>query len=81
MRPPERIDEILELIGKIWKQNPDMRFLQLVYVLQSYFSQSNNGRGKIEFTEDDGLKKVGFDLFNTEDSEFGEFLKLYFERK
>ncbi len=34
MRPPERIDQILELIGVIWKKNPNMRFMQLLYILQ-----------------------------------------------
>ena len=30
MRDPKRIDEILELIGKIWKASPDLRLLQLL---------------------------------------------------
>ena len=30
MRDPDRIDEILKLISKIWHKNPDMRLLQLL---------------------------------------------------
>jgi hypothetical protein len=30
MRNPERIDKILEIIGKIWKQNPDLRLCQII---------------------------------------------------
>ena len=30
MRNPERIDRILNLIGKAWKKSPDLRFFQLI---------------------------------------------------
>ncbi len=30
MRNPERIDKILNLIKKVWKQNPDLRLFQLL---------------------------------------------------
>lgn len=30
MRNPERIDKILEIIGKIWKQKPDLRLCQII---------------------------------------------------
>ena len=30
MRNPDRIDEILKLISKIWHKNPDLRLLQLL---------------------------------------------------
>ena len=30
MRNPERIDRILNLIGKVWKKSPDLRFFQLI---------------------------------------------------
>ena len=29
-RSPKRIDEILELISKIWHKNPDLRLCQLI---------------------------------------------------
>lgn len=30
MRDPDRINEILELISKIWHKNPDLRLCQLI---------------------------------------------------
>ncbi|WPJ95397.1 hypothetical protein SH580_18415 [Coraliomargarita algicola] len=81
MRQPERIDKLTELIREAWKEDPDMRFLQLIYVLQARFSQANNGRGKIERIEKDGFKKIGYDLFGTEDEEFTEFLETYLNKK
>ena len=30
MKDPDRINEILELISKIWHKNPDLRLLQLL---------------------------------------------------
>ena len=30
MRNPDRIDEILKLISKIWHENPDLRLCQLI---------------------------------------------------
>lgn len=31
MRDPARIDEILELLGKVWRAEPDLRLGQLIY--------------------------------------------------
>ena len=75
MRPPERIDEILELIGGIWKKNPDMRFMQLLYILQMECAESQNGRGKVTEKDKDGSERVGFDLFNFEDKPFQRILE------
>ncbi len=33
MRPPERIPRLLELLGKYWREYPDLRLGQLVVVL------------------------------------------------
>lgn len=30
MRNPKRIPKILKEIGKIWKENPDLRFCQMI---------------------------------------------------
>lgn len=30
MRDPERINEILELLGKVWRESPDLRLGQLI---------------------------------------------------
>jgi hypothetical protein len=75
MRDPERIEEILTLIGRIWKANPDFRFQQLIYILQSEYSESNDQIGKVESMGFDGFKKVGYDLFNLEDDLFQKYLQ------
>lgn len=51
MRDPKRIDPMLELIGSIWKKNPDLRLGQLLVNALTY-------RGSILdpfFIEDDDL--------------------------
>ena len=75
MRPIERIDEISELIKKIWEREPDLRYLQLIYNLQSGYSFKNEDLGKIEETTKEGFSRIGYDLFNTEDDDFLEYLK------
>ncbi|WP_196140656.1 DUF1040 family protein [Aliikangiella sp. G2MR2-5] len=75
MRDPARIDEILILINRIWTEEPDIRFMQLIYNLQREFSSLNNGLGKVEEKVDDSYSIVGFDLFNLEDDKFLEFLE------
>ena len=77
MRPPERIDEILALISEIWKKDPDMRFMQLIYILQVKCAERNNGWGKVKETNKDGFEKVGFDLFHFEDKTFQMLLEDY----
>lgn len=80
MRDPERIEEILTLIGRIWKANPDFRFQQLMYILQAEYSESNNQMGKVESVEFDGFKTVGYDLFNLEDESFKNYLQRSLDR-
>ena len=75
MRPPERIDEILELIEKIWRKNQDMRFMQLMYILQMECAESQDGYGKIVQKDKDGSERVGYDLFHFEDDRFKSFLE------
>jgi hypothetical protein len=79
MRDPERIDEILELVARIWKKYPDFRFQQLMFILQSEYSEMHKGFGKVEGEEIDGFKKVGYDLFNLEDDKFLKYLKFSLE--
>lgn len=80
MRPPERIDEILELIRQIWKKNPDMRFMQLLYILQMECAESQNGWGKVIEKEEDGSQRVGYDLFGFEDVAFQKLLENHPQR-
>ena len=50
----KRITRILTLLFKIWEQQPDLRFNQLVQNLQALYSQQNNNFGKRNFYEKDG---------------------------
>lgn len=75
MRDPKRVDEILNMIGRIWKANPDFRFYQLIYILQTEYSETNGGIGKVESPEFDGFKKTGYDFFSLEDDEFQKYLQ------
>ena len=75
MRDPERIDDVLDLIDQIWRRYPDLRFQQLMFNLQSEYSQQNDGVGRVERVEEDGFTKVGYDLFNLEDDVFTQFLR------
>lgn len=75
MRDPNRIPEMLELLNELWQQDKDLRFNQLVYILQSQYSQLNGGEGKISSTTADGFTQTGFDFFNIEDDKFSDFLK------
>jgi len=75
MRNPNRIRELLDLVNRIWLNDPDLRFNQLIYNLQSGYSHSNGEVGKITEPEVDGFARVGFDLFNLEDDLFLEYLR------
>ena len=75
MRDPQRINETLELINELWTKTPDLRFNQLIYILQNGYSENNSGVGKVESIEVDGFKQTGFDLFNAEDDDFLQHLK------
>ncbi len=48
MRNPERIDEILDLVSKIWHKYPDLRLCQLI---SNCFQ-----RNYLYYMEDDELK-------------------------
>lgn len=42
MRDPERIEEILDLFRTVWKKAPDLRFCQIVKILEA--------KGGVEYT-------------------------------
>ena len=67
--------EILHLINKIWERDNDIRFFQLIYILQTKFSEANGNIGKVESTVDDEFSQVGYDFFSIEDDAFIQFLK------
>lgn len=80
-RDPERIGRILNLLQKIWELNPDMRFYQLIDLLQHEYSSRNNEFGKREEFEVDSkgnkLSISYIDLFYLEDKDLEQFLEEY----
>ena len=76
MRDSARIQVLLDLIQDLWLKDPDLRFNQLVYILQSEYSFKNGGIGLVKELEVDGFAREGYDLFNTEDDAFINFLKM-----
>lgn len=85
MRDPVRIDQLLDLLRQIWFHHPDLRFNQLIYVLQSDYSSKYDKDMEIREVSfsptEGGLKKttgrVAYDLFNLEDDKFIQFLRDY----
>lgn len=80
VRDPKRIPRILTLLFKIWEQQPDLRFNQLVQNLQALYSQQNNNFGKRNFYEKDGgitYQNSYIDLFYLEDDQWEQFLRDY----
>ena len=75
MRDPARIQELFNLLNQLWLVDPDLRFNQLIYILQSEFSQKNNGDGEIKEIAKDGHERIGYDLFHLEDDKFIDYLK------
>ena len=51
MRNPNRIEPFLEKFKELWLKHPDLRFGQLVYILQK--KQHKTDVGDIFFPEDD----------------------------
>ena len=81
MRDKARIEEILDLIKSIWEKDQDMRFFQLIYIVQAIFSKENNDAGKIELQNADGFSAIDFDLFNIEDDMVQDFLTDYLKQR
>lgn len=81
MRNPERIDVVMWLLTKIWKEQPDTRFHQLVHNLQWEYSKEKDSY-KQTFYERDNFNGIMMfreypivDLYNVEDEDFIAFLK------
>jgi hypothetical protein len=53
VRNPERIDPILEEVRKLWKQNPDLRFTQLVANITALGATKGPDITGFYFIEDD----------------------------
>ena len=83
MRDPERIEDIVYMLQELWEQDPDLRFFQLIYNLQTFYSRQNNGVGRVEIRESnvESISRVGYDLFAVEDDEALSLLQNYLNFK
>ena len=53
MRDPNRIAHLLVLLGRLWKQSPDLRFAQIIEILKSKL-----GTDDMFYVEDEDLIKL-----------------------
>jgi hypothetical protein len=67
MRDINRIDPIVEKIGKFWKTRPDYRFWQIINVLHDELVKVESNRD-IFFTEDDKWEEALDNLLKNEKS-------------
>jgi len=60
MRNPDRINEVLGLIGDIWCHHSDLRFFQLMSMIQSYVNGTNGQPqdADVFYMDDDVLLKA-----------------------
>lgn len=79
MRDTSRISRILSLLETIWRQQPDMRFNQLIPHLQDMYAERHHGYGKRNAIEKNSLgleeKTSYLDFFSLDDKEWEEFLE------
>lgn len=73
--------EILGLLHQVWDLNPELRFQQLIYILQSGYSKENKDIGKVDRIDKDGFTETGYDLFNLRDDQFTEYMKEVIDKK
>jgi hypothetical protein len=52
-RPIERIDEVLDTIGRVWRMYPDMRLTQLLWNLRTIAPKEYNGLDSALYTASD----------------------------
>lgn len=64
MRDPKRIDYILELLGKGWKTQPDLRFCQLMINLSHYIISND-----LFYLEDDEFARWVIDYFDLDEDD------------
>lgn len=75
MSEPEHMETILGLLERIWRNNPHLRFNQLLYNLQYDYSQQNGQAGQVRITSSDGFERTGMDLFYLKDEDFIAYLQ------
>jgi len=69
MRDPARIPKILKKIEEIWKDHPDLRFMQLLYALEFITKRLDPNTKTLSvddpfYTEDDIIQALLDDLPN-----------------
>lgn len=80
MRNPTRISYTIDLIKQIWTLQSDLRFNQLISILQFEFCERNQKWFKEYYEKDywiSGMIMEKPDLFHLEDMEFCVFLEEY----
>ncbi|WP_141130640.1 hypothetical protein [Virgibacillus dokdonensis] len=79
IREIERINRIMSLIQRIWEEEPDIRFNQLISNLQYMYSSQNEGYGQRMMIEKgssgDETESSYLDFFYLEDKEWEAFLQ------
>lgn len=79
MREKERINRIMSLLQRIWEQQPNMRFNQLISNLQYMYSSQNEGYGQRMMIEKgsfgDETESSYLDFFYLEDDKWEVFLR------
>ena len=79
-REPERIDRILALIKKLWLCDMDLRFFQLVFIIQSMYSDANSGFEKVEGTTGIEISKTGYNFSLLEDDQVETLLAACYDK-
>jgi hypothetical protein len=87
MRDPKRINQAMYYLNKIWMNQPDTRFNQLIYNLQHEFNKVHQDKytKKLYHKESSQLHFMFVqtnvvELFDVEDDQFIEFLKTKVEQ-
>lgn len=79
MREKERIKRIMSLLEKIWQQQPDVRFNQLISNLHTMYSSQNEGDSQRKMKEKgpvgDEVESSYLDFFYLENGKWEEFLQ------
>lgn len=77
MREINRINRILGLVEKIWKIDPDYRFIQLIEMIEGRYSRDHKNEGRFEhYLKEDNRENtyIGVDLFHLEDDDLECYL-------
>lgn len=80
MRNPDRIPVVMDLITRIWKGMPDLRFHQFMDYIHCDFARDRGSIGQTLYKKNtfgnykSYMPETHYDLFNVEDEPFLEYL-------